>query len=610
VRAPSRPQLPRRPRLNPLTRLRNASFWLPFVVAAIGIASSLATWQVNQTLPRDRRAQNALRQIALDTGELQALESRFLTAGKAEASDTLVSDLLLNDMTTQTHALAGLDRAPDTVVAVQALMDAFRQLSPATGALDWHHLNLVHQSTYLPARLRLLRIARGADREASRRLDVAEKEVEAGMIFSAFVAVLLIATLGARVKRVRTRETQLAQRAERELSERDNLLVDSQKKLKAAERGYRDLVERLPGMTYISDPLVVQPTYISPQAMTLLGRPAEEFVTRPQSIIDVTHPDDRVGVQKAMASIRRKGGEHVQQFRVVHPDGRVAWVEDHAKVVNGADGHALEVQGYLTDVTLLKDAATKQAAALHTERVANEKLRELGVLKDDFVALVSHELRTPLTSILGYLDLLLENHSSSLSAEGKGFLDIVERNSLRLERLVNDLLFMAHLGSGRLDLSLEDTDLTALAREAVDAATPRATARSITFDCVFENVPLIKGDPGRLGQLLDNLISNAVKFTSPGSHVDVRVVGEGDHVAIEVADTGIGISAEDQPQLFEMFFRTSAATEQAIQGTGLGLAISKAIVEAHGGTIDLASEEHVGTTVRVVLPVAAVVDSE
>ncbi|MDX6436468.1 MAG: hypothetical protein QOK34_1302 [Gaiellaceae bacterium] len=605
MRATYRPPVPGRPRFSPLARLRNASFWLPFAVAAIAVASSLATWHVNQSLPKDRRAQNALRQITLDAGELQALESRFLAAGKAEASDTLVSTLLLNDMTTQTHALAALGQAPATVVAVEALMDAFRELSPASGALDWHHLNLVHQSTYLPARLRLMRIARGANHEASRRLDVAEKEVEAGMIFSAFVAVLLIATLGARVKRVRTRETQVARQVERDLSERDDLLVDSQKRLKAAERGYRDLVERLPGMTYISDPLVVQPSYISPQAIALLGRPAGEFVARPQSIIDVTHPDDRVGVQKAMAAIRRTGGEHVQQFRVVHPDGRVVWVEDHAKVVNGDDGVALQVQGYLTDVTLLKEAATKQEAALHAEQAANEKLRELGSLKDDFVALVSHELRTPLTSIRGYLELLLQNHASSLDDEGKGFLDIVERNSLRLERLVNDLLFMAHLGSGRLELTLQDTDLTALAREAVDAATPRASARSITFECAFEKVPLIRGDPGRLGQLFDNLISNAVKFTAVGSHVDVRVSGEGDHVAIEVADAGIGISAEDQPQLFEMFFRTAAATDQAIQGTGLGLAISKAIVEAHAGTIDLVSEEHVGTTVRVVLPVAA-----
>jgi PAS domain S-box-containing protein len=605
VRTPYRPHFPRGKGLHPLARLRNASFWVPFAVAAVGIASSLVTWHVNQTLPRDRRAQNALRQIALDAGELQALESRFLKAGKAEASDTLVSNLLLNDMATQTQALSGLDRAPDAVVAVQALMDAFRELSPATGALDWHHLNLVHQSTYLPARVRLLRIARGANHEASRRLDVAEKEVEAGMIFSAFVAVLLIATLATRVKRVHARETQVARQAERDLSERDDLLVDSQKKLKAAERGYRDLVERLPGMTYISDPFVVKPSYISPQAIALLGRPAAEFVARPQSIIDVMHPDDRAGVQTAMAAIRRTGGEHVQQFRVVHPDGRVAWVEDHAKVVAGDEGDALQVQGYLTDVTLLKEAAAKQEAALDAERAANEKLRELGALKDDFVALVSHELRTPLTSIRGYLELLLQNHSSSLNVEGKGFLDIVERNSLRLERLVNDLLFMAHLGSGRLELTLEETDLAALVREAVDAATPRASARSITFECVFEDVPLIRGDPGRLGQLFDNLISNAVKFTAAGSHVDVRVVGEGEHVAIEVADTGIGISAEDQPQLFEMFFRTAAATEQAIQGTGLGLAISKAIVQAHGGTIDLVSEEHVGTTVRVVLPVAA-----
>jgi signal transduction histidine kinase len=114
----------------------------------------------------------------------------------------------------------------------------------------------------------------------------------------------------------------------------------------------------------------------------------------------------------------------------------------------------------------------------------------------------------------------------------------------------------------------------------------------------------VSGDPGRLGQLLDNLISNAVKFTPDGGRVDVRVFPQNGDVAIEVSDTGIGISAKEQTQLFQKFFRTSAAGERAIQGTGLGLSISKAIVEAHAGRIELESEESIGTTVRVLLPAA------
>jgi signal transduction histidine kinase len=302
-------------------------------------------------------------------------------------------------------------------------------------------------------------------------------------------------------------------------------------------------------------------------------------------------------------TLRRDGGEYVQEFRVVHPDGRVVWIGDDATVVADDDGKPLHVQGFLRDITTLKGAEAKQQVALEKERAANEKLRELGAMKDDFVALVSHELRTPLTSIRGYLELMLENPEGS-ETENEEFLNIVDRNAARLERLVNDLLFMARLGSGKLELSIQDIDLGALACESLGGATLQAAAHAIKLDCTHEDVPPIRGDPGRLGQLLDNLVSNALKFTPDGGRVDVRVFSLNGDAAIEVADTGMGISADDQTQLFQRFFRTSAATDQAIQGTGLGLSISKAIVEAHAGRIEVESEEGIGTTIRVLLPVA------
>ncbi|MGZ4407672.1 MAG: sensor histidine kinase, partial [Gaiellaceae bacterium] len=207
-------------------------------------------------------------------------------------------------------------------------------------------------------------------------------------------------------------------------------------------------------------------------------------------------------------------------------------------------------------------------------------------------------------SIRGYLELVLEGQADDLSEQNGEFLGIVDRNAARLERLVDDLLFMARLGSGKLELSLQDTDLAALARESVGAAIPRAAAQAVELECAVEEVPAVRGDPGRLGQMLDNLISNAVKFTPDGGHVDVRVFPQNGDVAIEVADTGIGISANEQDQLFQKFFRTSAAGDRAIQGTGLGLSISKAIVEAHAGRIELESKENIGTTIRVLLPIA------
>jgi PAS domain S-box-containing protein len=588
----------------PLARLKAAEFALLFAVVSIGLMACFLTWHLNQGLPRERHTREALGRIRVDADQLGALEWSLIPPGKVEARDTLTTELILDDMATQGKVVADLHSADGTVIAVQALITAFRELALPLAARDSQRALQVYRTRYLPARVGLQHDVIASDRAVERRLRSAEREIKIGTIVSVLAAVLLIVMLALRVNRVRAREIRGVRKADLELSERNELLLDSQRKVRSAERLYRQLVERLPGVTYISSPTAVGPTYISPQALELLGQPAEEFISRPETAMQVIHPDDREGVEANMEALRRDGGEYVQEFRVVHPDGRVVWIGDDAIVVAGNDDKPLHVQGYLRDITPLKDAEAKQQAALEREQSANEKLRELGAMKDDFVALVSHELRTPLTSIRGYLELVLEGQASGLTAESGEFLNIVDRNAARLERLVDDLLFMARLGSGKLELSLEDTDLAALARESVSAATPRASAQAVELGCTLEEVPAVRGDPGRLGQLLDNLISNAVKFTPDGGHVDVRVFPQNGDVAIEIADTGIGISATEQTQLFQKFFRTSAAGERAIQGTGLGLSISKAIVEAHAGRIELESKENLGTTIRVLLPVA------
>jgi PAS domain S-box-containing protein len=569
----------------------------------IGLVASLSAWHLNQGLPRERHVRDALEHIRVDAAQLQALEWRVV-AGKVEARDTLASQLILDDMATQSRVVAGLHTADRTPTAVGAMVAAFKQLTPTLGTQSLKQVNQIYRTRYLPARIGLDHVVLASHRASERKLATAAREIKIGTSLSLFAAVLLMLGLAVRVKRSRAREIRIVRKADSELSERNELLLDSQRRVRSAERLYRQLVERLPGVTYISSPASVGPTFISPQALGLLGLPAEEFISHPEMAMQVIHPDDREGVEANMEALRRDGGEYSGEFRVVHPDGRVVWIGDHAVVVPGEDEKPLHVQGYLRDITPFKDAEARQSAALEMEQSANEKLRELGAMKDDFVALVSHELRTPLTSIRGYLELVLDGKSSGLTQENSEFLGIVDRNAARLERLVDDLLFMARLGSGKLELSLQDTDLAALARESVGAATPRATAQAVKLECEVDEVPPVSGDPGRLGQLLDNLISNAVKFTPDGGRVDVRVFPQNGDIAVEVADTGIGISTNEQSQLFERFFRTSAAGERAIQGTGLGLSISKAIVEAHHGRIELESEENIGTTIRVLLPVA------
>jgi signal transduction histidine kinase len=232
----------------------------------------------------------------------------------------------------------------------------------------------------------------------------------------------------------------------------------------------------------------------------------------------------------------------------------------------------------------------------------NDRLRELDRLKGEFVALVSHELRTPLTSITGYLELVLDD--PELSDDHRRFLDVVDRNAARLLRLVSDLLLVAQIESGRLTLELADVDLAAVASESVEALRPAADAGEVDLRLDLGPVPTVRGDRARLGQLLDNLVSNGVKFTEPGGHVVVALGRSGEDVVLAVSDDGIGISADDQRRLFDRFFRASGVQERAIDGTGLGLTIAKAIVAAHGGSIEVSSEEGAGTTLRVRLPLA------
>jgi signal transduction histidine kinase len=258
--------------------------------------------------------------------------------------------------------------------------------------------------------------------------------------------------------------------------------------------------------------------------------------------------------------------------------------------------------------TLLVEAGRRRIAAAR-ERLAlqdqNVRLLELDRLKDELIATVSHELRTPLTSIIGYGELLLEG-DPFLEPEQRGFVEIIERNARRLLNLVNDLLFIARYESGEMSLQHGEVDLAEVVSECVDAARAPAGRAGVAVSLTGTDSAPVCGDGERLCQLVDNLVSNAIKFTPQGGRVDVRLERDGSHAVLTVTDTGIGIPREEQDRLFERFFRSSTAVASAIQGTGLGLVICKAIAEAHGGTITAVSEDGAGSSFRVELPLAPV----
>jgi PAS domain S-box-containing protein len=357
-------------------------------------------------------------------------------------------------------------------------------------------------------------------------------------------------------------------------------------------------------------------------AEKLFGYTADEMIGQDVALLV---PDERLQELESVAR-RINAGESIEehQTRGRRKDGTEVDVSLTVSPIRDARRRVTGTAVIARDITHMKRQQSQLQALLAKERVAradaeaaqrafaeqNERLRELDRLKDEFISLVSHELRTPLTSIRGYLELLLDGGAGELSEDQSRFLAVVDRNSRRLMHLVGDLLFLAQVEAGKLALELGEVDVDHLVAECVEGAKPIADEKGIELSSEVEPTPSMVGDRGRLSQVLDNLVSNALKFTPDGGRVTVRVSTHDGVTVVEVEDNGMGIAPEDQEQLFDRFFRSSEATERAIPGTGLGLTIAKAIVERHEGAIEVESTPGEGTTMRVRLPVRSSVTAE
>lgn len=224
--------------------------------------------------------------------------------------------------------------------------------------------------------------------------------------------------------------------------------------------------------------------------------------------------------------------------------------------------------------------------------------------QDDFIATVSHELRSPLTSVLGHTELLLD--SEALTDDVARGLEVIKRNSVRLQHLVSDLLQTALQREGVPTLSCSSVDVSLIVREVVESALPGASADGIGLALDAPAPVVAHVDPPQLRQVVDNLVSNALKYTDRGGWVSVSLRADEHSVEINVTDTGIGIAVADLDRLFTPFFRARQARERRAPGVGLGLGISRAIVDAHGGLLEVDSTPGRGSTFRATLPLGPV----
>jgi signal transduction histidine kinase len=259
-------------------------------------------------------------------------------------------------------------------------------------------------------------------------------------------------------------------------------------------------------------------------------------------------------------------------------------------------GSGNEQRAFVTTARAMKDADGKFSGSVIAFSDVTDLVNAL-TAKDDFVSSVSHEFRTPLTSILGYVEILLGDEPDESQ---RGMLEIVRRNSERLLTLVSDLLSTRN---GQLIVSPHAVDVADLVRNSVSSAMPKAAASGVALEADTPERLEAHVDGARISQVLDNLVSNAIKYSPGGGNVVVSLAQEDGHLACRVTDTGMGMNPEDTSEVFAKFFRTSSVRRTAIPGVGLGLPISKAIVEAHGGTIEVESALGKGTTFTFRVPV-------
>ena len=377
--------------------------------------------------------------------------------------------------------------------------------------------------------------------------------------------------------------------------------------LRRSARLLDSVVDNIPDMVFVKEAAELRFALLNRAGERLLGLSAPAMLGKNDR--DFFPPEQaEFFIAKDRETLRENHLVEIPEEPIDTPAGQ-RWLHTRKVPILDAAGAPLYLLGISNDITELK-AAQAEIEAL-TSRLATQveeleaayaRLQELDRLKSNFVNSVSHELRTPLTSIMGYSEFLEDEIGGTLAPEQQKFVAQIQAGTQRLQRLVDDLLDFARIDAGTFTLRIAEADFCARAREVAASVQPQMEGAHLTLAVACEGPLLLAMDPQRIGQVLINLLSNALKFTPEGGRITVRARPEAGGVRCEVTDTGVGIAADDLPKLFQRF---SQLPGSQAGGTGLGLSICKALVEAHGGTIGVESEPGRGSTFWFTLPGAS-----
>ena len=371
-----------------------------------------------------------------------------------------------------------------------------------------------------------------------------------------------------------------------------------------------DIVAHVPGVVWEAwgkpDAANQRIDFVSSHVEKMLGYTVDEWLSTPNFWLSIVHPDDKERAAAEAAAMFASGKGGSSRFRWMHKDGREVWVEAQSIVVSDESG-PIGMRGVTMDITAAVKAEIERADLLQRESHARQQAEEASRLKEEFLATVSHELRTPLNAVVGWSRLL---RSGQLDADGKSHaVEVIERNAAVQRQIIEDLLDVSRIVTGKLRISTQPVDLLLVIHAAIDAVRPAAEAKEIKIVTHVEAPDVIvRADIERLQQVLWNLLANAVKFTPPGGAVDVYLERNDSLAEIRIEDTGPGVPADFLPHIFERFSQADGSSTRKHGGLGLGLAIVRHLVELHGGTVSAANREEKGGAILTVrLPAAELI---
>ena len=360
--------------------------------------------------------------------------------------------------------------------------------------------------------------------------------------------------------------------------------------IKESEQKFRQLAENINQVFWLFSPDRKELLYVSPAYEKLWGESSEQLYKNPSSWTEIVHPEDKEAVLNSLENTSHNSNTD-KTYRIVKKDGSLRWIQDRTFPVTDTNGEVYRIAGIAEDITDFK------LAEEHLQSIA-EKLRRSNEELEQFAYVASHDLQEPLRMVSSYCQLLQKRYKDKLDGDAIEFINYALDGAVRMQRLISDLLSYSRVQ--RKGKEPEDVNAKSVLQTTLNSLKPaiEESHASITFD----ELPIVKADPIQLGQLFQNLITNALKFSpkedTPKVHVSAKRNGHG--WIFSVKDNGIGIDPKFSERIFVIFQRLHGKTEYA--GTGIGLAICKKIVERHGGNIWVESEPGKGANFCFTIP--------